>query len=236
MFQKRSLIGLLALAGLALLAACKTKTVEVTREVVVTEVHPIPVYERVEITSTSYPTQFVVVTATPEPTDLSSIIQGVRAEFELALQARCLTLTLENLDSLPLTQVDPYLMYKVFYHLIVDAIKYTPDGGAITVSGATVSDEPDGSSVEALVRDTGIGIDPAHHELIFEKLYQTGKVDVHSSGRTKFKGGGPGLGLAIARGVVLAHGGKIWVESPGHDEETCPGSQFHVWLPLEERG
>jgi signal transduction histidine kinase len=57
---------------------------------------------------------------------------------------------------------------------------------------------------------------------------------LHSSGATKFKGGGPGLGLAIAKGAVVAHGGKIWVESPGQDEDQCPGSRFVVQLPLKE--
>jgi len=84
-----------------------------------------------------------------------------------------------------------------------------------------------------VVSDTGIGINPEFHELIFTKFYQTGQVSFHSTGRTKFKGGGPGLGLAIARGIVEAHGGRIWVESPGYDEETCPGSQFHVVLPVK---
>jgi signal transduction histidine kinase len=57
-------------------------------------------------------------------------------------------------------------------------------------------------------------------------------VALHSSSRTAFKGGGAGLGLAIARGVMRAHGGKIWVESSGHDEEKLPGSTFYIQLPV----
>jgi signal transduction histidine kinase len=86
--------------------------------------------------------------------------------------------------------------------------------------------------VEISVSDSGIGLDPEHHELIFEKFYQVGSVDLHSSHKTMFKGGGPGLGLAIARGVVRAHGGRIWVESAGHDEAGLPGSTFFLQLPL----
>jgi signal transduction histidine kinase len=87
-----------------------------------------------------------------------------------------------------------------------------------------------------VIGDTGIGIDPRQQELIFGKFYQTGELVLHSSGKTKFKGGGPGLGLAIARGVVDAHGGYVWVESPGYDEEKCPGSRFFVRLPLRQSG
>ena len=88
--------------------------------------------------------------------------------------------------------------------------------------------------VDITISDTGIGIDPEHHKQIFEKFYQTGEVAFHSTGQTKFKGGGPGLGLAIVRGIVEAHGGQVWVESDGHDEATYPGSSFYVRLPVKQ--
>jgi len=59
-----------------------------------------------------------------------------------------------------------------------------------------------------------------------------GKVELHSSSRTNYKGGGAGLGLAIAAGIVRALNGKIWVESLGHDEVNFPGSTFFIRLPL----
>jgi len=86
--------------------------------------------------------------------------------------------------------------------------------------------------VELSVTDSGIGVDAEYHELIFEKFYQVGDVAIHSSGKTSFKGGGPGLGLAIVRGVARAHGGKVWVESTGHDEVNFHGSTFYLQLPV----
>ena len=118
---------------------------------------------------------------------------------------------------------------------VLPGYSFTPDGGAITISGRTLVDRDNDhpqTFVEVLFADTGIGIDPADQKLIFEKFYRVGAVELHSTGSTKFKGAGPGLGLPIARGVIQAHGGKIWVESSGHDEARMPGSTFHVVLPV----
>jgi signal transduction histidine kinase len=169
----------------------------------------------------------------PEDANLGVVLGRVRKTFQDALKERNLALAMQGIDGLPVVQADPDQLYKVFYHLVINAIKYTPDGGRITIHGHLVESGDGQNEVEIVVSDTGIGIEPEHHQLIFEKFYQTGEVYMHSSGKTKFKGGGPGLGLAIARGIIEAHGGRIWVESPGHDEVNYPGSKFFVRLPLK---
>jgi hypothetical protein len=77
-----------------------------------------------------------------------------------------------------------------------------------------------------------VGVDPDSREIIFSKFYQPGELTKHSTSKTRFKGSGSGLGLALSKGIVEAHGGQIWVESTGYDEVNFPGSQFHVILPL----
>ena len=162
---------------------------------------------------------------------LEPVIRKLQKEFTSALEERHIIFSAEGLEKLPPITADPDMMQKVFYHLMMNAIKFTPDGGNVKISGRFVNGtEP--PQVEVSVCDTGIGVDPGMHDLIFEKFSQTGEVLMHSSGKTKFKGGGPGLGLSIARGIINAHGGRIRVESPGHDEETFPGSTFIVSLPV----
>lgn len=173
-----------------------------------------------------------------QPTNLVGIIEDICGDLESSLQERQLTLVKEGLQAIPPIEGDAQLLRKVFAHLIGNAIKYTPNGGRIAIVGSPKT--PNGllavPAVEISVADTGIGIDPDNHELIFDKFFQTGRVQFHSSGKTKFKGGGPGLGLAIVRGIVEAHRGQVWVNSPGHDEQSCPGSTFHVVLPIEQIG
>jgi signal transduction histidine kinase len=121
---------------------------------------------------------------------------------------------------------DPERIYQAFKNVIINAIKFTPDEGQIIIDGRTLP-----GFIEVTVADTGIGVSLQDQATIFEKFEQVGEISLHSSGKTKFKGGGPGLGLAITRGIIDAHGGAIWVESPGYDEEKCPGSTFHILLP-----
>ena len=173
-----------------------------------------------------------------EPVSIAPMLQMVLVQFEESLAERDLTLTVEDLSDIPAIEGDIEALQKVFHHLISNAIKYTPNRGKITIYGRMLVDSDidlPREGIEIVVQDTGIGIDPHSHDLIFVKFYQTGKVALHSSGKTAFKAGGPGLGLAIARGIVEAHGGKLWVESPGYDEVTLPGSVFHVALPLRQR-
>ena len=124
---------------------------------------------------------------------------------------------------------DTERIHKALTNILTNAIKYTPDGGKITVEGRLLS-----GFVEILVKDTGIGIAEEDQTRIFEKFGGLGDVSLHSSGKTKFKGGGPGLGLPITKGILEAHGGSIWVESDGCDEENLPGSTFHILIPLRK--
>lgn len=122
---------------------------------------------------------------------------------------------------------DSERLYQALKNLLANAIKYTPDKGKIKVDGRTLP-----GFIEITVSDTGIGVAPENHTAIFEKFAQVGRPNLHSSGKTKFKGGGPGLGLPITRGIIESHGGTIWVESEGYDEKKFPGSTFHILIPI----
>lgn len=123
--------------------------------------------------------------------------------------------------------LDEIRISQALRNVVENAIKYTPDGGKVSVYGRKLS-----GFVEIIVEDTGIGVDPEDQSLIFEKFAQLGQVSLHSTGKSKFKGGGAGLGLPIAKGILEAHGGTIWMESEGYDEVRCPGSIFHLMVPI----
>ncbi len=170
-----------------------------------------------------------------QPVELGLLIQEVCIEQAEAVKERKQSLLLE-LPALPHVKADQNLLRKLFHHLLRNAVKFTDNLGKITVTGRAIPpiiDLPNGG-VELIFSDTGVGVDPNFHEIIFTKFYQPGELGKHSTSKTRFKGGGAGLGLALSKGIVEAHGGRIWVESPGYDEVNFPGSQFHVILPLSK--
>jgi signal transduction histidine kinase len=169
------------------------------------------------------------------PCTLAPIICSAAERWKDALTTRKQNLILsDELAGLPAIYGDRKRLTQVFSHLIQNAIKYTPDNGTIRISGqckyGTVGIGQ--QFLEIIVADSGIGIAPDELERIFEKFYRVGDVMLHSSGDIKFKGAGPGLGLTICRGIVEAHGGRVWAESPFHNEVQLPGSKFHVIIPV----
>ena len=166
------------------------------------------------------------------PVALAEVIDQAGRPFLSALDERRLAFGKTGFEDLPIIEADGTRLVQAFENLISNAIKYTPDGGLITIEAQPIVMDNIGSAVEVIVTDNGIGIDPEHHERIFEKFFRVDDTEHHSTGKTKFKGAGPGLGLTLVRGIAQAHGGKVWVESLGYDEVNRPGSKFFFIIPL----
>lgn len=167
------------------------------------------------------------------PVDLDEVIDLGSKPYLSALDERRIAFGKEGIKELPVIQADGTRLVQAFENLIGNAVKFTPDGGTVKIEGRTVTRDDIGEAVEIVVSDTGIGIDPEHHDRIFEKFYRVDDLLHHSTGKTKFKGAGPGLGLTLVKAIAETHGGITWVESPGYDEENFPGSKFYLVLPLE---
>ena len=168
-----------------------------------------------------------LLTLNIQPLWISHLLGLIGNEFNKIVAERQQTLTLHTFEgSEMMIYGDSGRLYQAMHNIISNAVKYTPDHGSITINGRLLP-----GFVEITVTDTGIGISPEKQSFIFDKFGQLGRTDLHSSGKTKFKGGGPGLALSISRGIIEAHGGTIWVESDGYDEVKLPGSTFHILLP-----
>ncbi|MCA9916386.1 MAG: GAF domain-containing sensor histidine kinase [Anaerolineales bacterium] len=170
-------------------------------------------------------------------TQLDTVLRLAVEPLIQAMRERRIRLELKGIDELPPIYADFKRLVQAFTNLLGNAVKYTPDSGRISVKASIVPSQSYGEEfLEIVIQDTGIGIDPKFHALIFEKFFRIGDPQLHSTGSTKFKGAGPGLGLPIAKGVIEAHGGRIWVESEGEDEERLPGSSFNIVLPVRPPG
>lgn len=136
---------------------------------------------------------------------------------------------------LPTIEADLQRMVQALRNIVLNAIKFTPDGGMIEIGVEYEAPATDTDQAHVLfkIRDTGVGISAKDIQFIFNKFYRGFDTQLHSTGIYKFMGAGPGLGLTIAKGIVEGHGGKIWVESPGHSMTDNPGATFFLRLPLQ---
>lgn len=176
------------------------------------------------------------VELTIRPLNLEKIVQIVATQAQKHFQPRSVELIVTPFYVDSQTYGDVERLSKAFDKVIMNGLKYTPDNGQVNITAAFIRQDEATDDlagyIDIQVSDSGIGIDPENHNLIFTKFSTTTDYNLHSSSKTNFKGGGPGLGLAIVKGIVEAHGGRIWAESPGYDETKLPGTTFHIELPI----
>jgi len=148
------------------------------------------------------------------PVDIRDVILASSRSLLPAAEKKRISVELDLPDAPAVILGDEEELRQVMGNLLDNAIKYTPEGGRVQVRAGASPDE-----VFLEVEDTGIGIEPQHHDRIFERFYRVDK------GRSR-DAGGTGLGLSIAKHITLAHGGRLLVRSaPGE------GSTFRVTLP-----
>lgn len=166
------------------------------------------------------------------PLRIAQILRGVEKEYAPVCKERELTLTIGDTDNIPLIEADGARLRTAIENVVGNAVKYTPDGGHITI---TVKLIPNTDSIDIIIRDTGIGIPTEEQRNIFEQFYVLGEVAHHSTSKSAFGGGGLGIGLSITKGIIDAHHGRVWVESKGRDEKGLPGTAIHLVMPIKQK-
>jgi two-component system, OmpR family, sensor histidine kinase BaeS len=153
---------------------------------------------------------------TRQPVDPRSLLERAVASHTAQAQARHISLSMQAAGSLPPVVVDPERMAQVLSNLLSNALRYTPPSGSITLLAEVAAGQ-----VYLRVKDTGAGIAPEALPHVFDRFYRADP--------SREQDGSSGLGLAIAKSIVEAHGGQISVESvPGH------GATFTIALPVAD--
>jgi len=150
----------------------------------------------------------------PEDVSVRALFERVHARHERDLRARGVTLTDSIASGAETVYGDPDRLEQVLQNLAANALRHTPDGGAIVLSAEIVDDK-----MRISVRDNGPGIEPSHLPLIFDRFF---KADA-----ARAAVGGSGLGLSIVKAIVERHGGSISARNDG-------GAVFEILLPLAD--
>ncbi len=152
--------------------------------------------------------------------DLGSLAADSAERLRLFAERQGVDLHVEAAPGVAPVRGDPARLGQVVVNLVHNAVKFSPDGGAVTVRAAV-----DGADVVVSVEDHGVGIARAAQDRVFERFYKVDRARLRAEA-----GGGTGLGLAIARHVIDQHGGRIWVRS-----QEGTGSTFSFSIPLVPR-
>lgn len=155
------------------------------------------------------------------PFDLRATSESIFGLFHPLFEKKKIDAKLQIPDNIPTIVADGEKIRQVITNLLSNALKFTPEGGSITLS-ATGARATDGV-ITIYVKDSGIGIPKEHQHLVFERFQQVPGTKEKISGATK----GTGLGLTIAKGIIEAHGGQIGLES-----EPGKGTTFFFKLPI----
>jgi signal transduction histidine kinase len=154
-----------------------------------------------------------------EPVSLTEIVKDCARAAQVLASRKGVRLRLENDSTSIALNADEELIKRMILNLLDNAVKYTPEGGEISLAL-----EKHNGSAEIVVRDTGIGLSQTDQQRVFDRFYRVDKARSRALG-------GAGLGLSIVRSIVEAHGGDITIDStPRH------GSTFTVSLPLATKG
>ena len=152
--------------------------------------------------------------------DMSRLAADSAERLRLFGERQGVTFRIETPPGLPPIRGDAARLGQVVVNLVHNAVKFSPDGGEITIRTSV-----DDGQVVTSVEDHGIGIPRSARDRVFERFYKVDRARLRAEA-----GGGTGLGLAISRHVVEQHGGRIWVES-----EDGVGSMFSFALPITDR-
>jgi histidine kinase len=151
------------------------------------------------------------------PVVVANLIQTTIKRLSPQAAAKRIRFHANLAEGLPLGSADEDRITQVLVNLTANAVQYTPEGGDVTISAVRQDEE-----ILITVKDSGIGIPPEHIKNLFTRFYRVDK------SRSRNAGGGSGIGLTIARHLVEAHGGRIWVESNGEGQGSTFGFSLKV--------
>lgn len=184
-----------------------------------------------------------------EDFDARPLFDALVTDFQPICTQRRLTCSLGEVPEQMIVRGDAHHLQRALGRLLENAVKFTPEGGWIRLDATRRSaDEVEvmaerlsrfsttfftvpraASYLHICIHDSGIGLTPGEEERIFDKFYAGGDIASHSTSRDRFGGKGVGIGLTLARGLIVAHDGILWAESAG----PSLGSSFCMLLPLQ---